>query len=136
MAWSAASLDSGRTQANLDIAIERGMLDAAARDPIRSRAQRRPPDARGADRRDARDAREDDPAFAPDAVVTDAGSVKGWVVHELEPLIKSPMTLVAAHPVAGKETTGAAAGDAELFLRPARHNHTVRIEHRSCYRQN
>ncbi|MGO9602557.1 MAG: prephenate dehydrogenase [Candidatus Binataceae bacterium] len=105
----------GRTQANLDIAIERGMLDAAARDPIEA--------ARSADLlmlavpivAMRATLEKMIPYLAPDAVVTDAGSVKGWVVHELEPLIKSPMTLVAAHPVAGKETTGAAAGDAELF---------------------
>ncbi|MGO9454706.1 MAG: prephenate dehydrogenase [Candidatus Binataceae bacterium] len=105
----------GRTQANLDVAMERGMLDAAARDPIEA--------ARGSDLlmlavpivAMRATLEKMIPHLAPDAVVTDAGSVKGWVVRELEPLIKSPMTLVAAHPVAGKETTGAAAGDAELF---------------------
>jgi len=39
---------------------------------------------------------------APDAVVTDVGSVKGFVVRELEPLITGNDQLVAAHPVAGK----------------------------------
>ena len=48
---------------------------------------------------------------APDAVVTDVGSVKQYVVRELEPLITGKRSLVAAHPVAGKETTGAAAAD-------------------------
>jgi cytidylate kinase len=37
------------------------------------------------------------------------------VVEHLEPLLGPRMALVAAHPVAGKETTGAAAADAELF---------------------
>ena len=55
------------------------------------------------------------PHLALDAVITDVGSVKGWVVRELEPAIKPPMALVAAHPVAGKETTGAGAGDPALF---------------------
>ena len=47
--------------------------------------------------------------------MTDVGSVKGWVVDRLEPLLGPAMALVAAHPVAGKETTGAAAADPELF---------------------
>ncbi|HYL59337.1 MAG TPA: prephenate dehydrogenase/arogenate dehydrogenase family protein, partial [Candidatus Acidoferrales bacterium] len=38
-----------------------------------------------------------------------------FVVRELEPLITGKRTLVAAHPVAGKETTGAAAADPSLF---------------------
>jgi len=52
---------------------------------------------------------------APDAVVTDVGSVKGFVVRELEPLITGKRSLVGAHPVAGKETTGAGAADLGLF---------------------
>jgi prephenate dehydrogenase len=52
---------------------------------------------------------------APDAVVTDVGSVKGFVVRELEPLISGKRSLVGAHPVAGKETTGAASADLGLF---------------------
>ena len=105
----------GRTQANLDVALERGMLDAATRDPAQA--------ARGADllmlavpiltmhatlERML-------PYLAPNAVITDVGSVKGWVVRELEPVIPAGMTLVAAHPVAGKETVGAVSADPELF---------------------
>jgi prephenate dehydrogenase len=37
-------------------------------------------------------------------------------VRELEPLLNAQMALVAAHPVAGKETTGAAAADESLFV--------------------
>ena len=105
----------GRTQANLDIAKARGMIDLASRDPEQA--------ARGSDLlmlavpiRTMRATLERMLAqLAPAAVVTDVGSVKGWVVRELEPLIRPPLTLVAAHPVAGKETTGAGAADPELF---------------------
>jgi prephenate dehydrogenase len=105
----------GRTEANLDIARARGMIDGVARDPVEA--------ARGSDLLVlavpilAMPATLEKmvPHLGPGAVVTDVGSVKGWVVRELEPLIESPMALVAAHPVAGKETTGAVAGDAELF---------------------
>ena len=51
------------------------------------------------------------PHLPADAVITDVGSVKGWVINRLEPLLGPAMALVAAHPVAGKETTGAAAAD-------------------------
>ena len=105
----------GRTQANLDTAVARGMLDFATRDAAEA--------ARGADlivlavpivtMREtlARMIKH----CSPDAVITDVGSVKGWVVRELEPLIPAGMSLVAAHPVAGKETTGALAADVDLY---------------------
>jgi len=56
------------------------------------------------------------PHLPPHAVISDVGSVKGWVVRELEPLLKPGMSLVAVHPIAGKETTGAEAADRELFV--------------------
>ena len=105
----------GRTQANLDVALERGMLDSATRDPADA--------ARGADLvmlavpiLTMRATLEQMlPNLAPHAVITDVGSVKGWIVRELEPLIPAGMALVAAHPVAGKETVGAVSADPELF---------------------
>ena len=51
------------------------------------------------------------PHLPADAVMTDVGSVKGWVVRELEPLLGPRWRWSAAHPVAGKETTGAGAAD-------------------------
>ena len=105
----------GRSQTNLDVAVERGMLDAATRDPAEA--------ARGADLvvlavpiLSMRPTLERMRAYLkPDAVITDVGSVKGWVVRELKPLLPTGVALVAAHPVAGKETVGAASADPELF---------------------
>ena len=105
----------GRSQANLDVAVERGMIDVATRDPVEA--------ARGADLivlavpiQTMRATLEKMIAHSsPDAVVTDVGSVKGFVVRELEPLISGKRSLVGAHPVAGKETTGAASADLGLF---------------------
>lgn len=105
----------GRSQANLDVAVERELIDVATRDPVEA--------ARGADlivlavpimtmRATLEKMIEH---AAPDAVVTDVGSVKGFVVRELEPLITGKRALVGAHPVAGKETTGAGAADPGLF---------------------
>jgi prephenate dehydrogenase len=106
----------GRTQNNLDVAIERGLIDVATRDPAEA--------ANGADlvilatpvmtfpSTFAAMA----PALPEDAVVTDVGSVKSWVVRELEPILGPKMVFVGAHPVAGKETTGAGAAEEGLFV--------------------
>lgn len=54
--------------------------------------------------------------LAPDAVVTDVGSVKGSVVSVLEPLFASAgVPFVGSHPMAGSEQTGIAAARADLF---------------------
>ncbi len=106
----------GRTQANLDVALERKLIDSATRDAAEA--------ARGAElvvlavpiltMPELLAAMV--PHLPPEAVITDVGSVKGWVVRELEPILGARMALVAAHPVAGKETTGAVAADPELFV--------------------
>ncbi len=106
----------GRTQANLDLALERRLVDSATRDVAEA--------ARGADLVVLAVPIVTMPSLLaamvphlpPAAVVTDVGSVKGWVVRELESLLGPRMALVATHPVAGKETTGAAAADPELFV--------------------
>ena len=105
----------GRTQANLEVARSRGMLDEVTRDPAEA--------ARGADlvmlavpiRTMPATLAAMLPHLPSNAVITDVGSVKGWVVRELEPMLKPGMSLVAAHPLAGKETTGAGAADRDLF---------------------
>jgi prephenate dehydrogenase len=106
----------GRTQANLDIALARGLIDAATRDPVEA--------AKSADLVMLATPVMTFPAtlaamveaLPSDAVVTDVGSVKSWVVNELEPILKPAMALVAVHPVAGKETTGAGAAEEALFV--------------------
>ncbi len=106
----------GRTQANLDVALARGLIDFATRDPAEA--------ARGADlvmlatpvMTFPETLAAMVPYLPPDAVVTDVGSVKGWVVRELEPLLGPRMSLVGVHPVAGKETVGAGAAEAGLFV--------------------
>jgi prephenate dehydrogenase len=106
----------GRTQRNLDVALRRGIIDHATRDPAEA--------ARDADlvilavpvRTMPRTLAAMAPHLPPAAVVSDVGSVKGWVVNALEPLLGPRMALAAMHPVAGKETTGAAAADAGLFV--------------------
>jgi prephenate dehydrogenase len=106
----------GRTLTNLEVARNRGMIELATQDPVEA--------ARGADlvmlavpiRTMPTVLRAMIPHLPPHAVITDVGSVKGWVVRELEPMLKPGMSLVAVHPIAGKETTGAEAADRELFV--------------------
>lgn len=106
----------GRTQENLDLALARGLIDSATRDPAEA--------ARGADLVMLATPIMTFPAtlaamtphLPADAVITDVGSVKAWVVRELEPLLGPAMALVAVHPVAGKETTGAGAAVEDLFV--------------------
>ncbi len=94
----------GRSQANLDVALERGMIDVATRDPVEA--------ARGADlivlavpiqtmRATLEKMIEH---TAPDAVVTDVGSVKGYVVRR---------TRAADHgqAIAGRGASGGGQGD-------------------------
>lgn len=105
----------GRSAANLQIALDRGMIDRATDDaadavrdadlvllatPITSMADI---------------VRAAAPAFKAGAIVTDAGSVKRSVIDEIEPLLPSHVTFVGAHPIAGTEDAGAAAARAELF---------------------
>jgi prephenate dehydrogenase len=110
------SVGLGRTLLNLEVAHNRGMIDLATQDPIEA--------ARGADlvmlavpiRTMPALLRTMVPHLPENAVITDVGSVKGWVVRELEPLLKPGMSLVGVHPIAGKEKTGADEADPELFV--------------------
>lgn len=49
------------------------------------------------------------------AIVTDVGSVKGPLVEQAERLLPKHVRFVGAHPIAGREKTGVAAGSASLF---------------------
>jgi len=51
----------------------------------------------------------------PDAIVTDVGSVKGALVEHAERALPQGVRFVGAHPIAGKEKTGVAAGSDRLF---------------------
>ncbi|HXF94183.1 MAG TPA: prephenate dehydrogenase/arogenate dehydrogenase family protein [Nitrospiraceae bacterium] len=51
----------------------------------------------------------------PGTIVTDVGSVKGALVERAERLMPEGARFVGAHPIAGKEKTGVAAGSATLF---------------------
>ena len=49
------------------------------------------------------------------AIVTDVGSVKGSVIHQIKPHLPEGVHLVPGHPIAGTEYSGPDAGFASLF---------------------
>ena len=54
--------------------------------------------------------------FAADALITDAAGVKGVVCPKIEPVAKTAKwTYVGGHPMAGKERSGYANSDADLY---------------------
>lgn len=61
------------------------------------------------------------------AVVTDVGSVKGTLVHDLETLIPGDVFFVGGHPIAGGDRSGIDTASAEIFhnaqciLTPTKH---------------
>jgi cyclohexadieny/prephenate dehydrogenase len=61
-------------------------------------------------------AREIAPHLAPEAIVSDVGSVKAQVLRDMAPHLPSGVHFVPAHPVAGTEYSGPDAGFAELFV--------------------
>jgi prephenate dehydrogenase len=66
-------------------------------------------------------------ALKPNALVTDVGSVKGTVDHDLAPLLENRALWIGSHPMAGSEQAGFAAARADLFegaaviITPTRH---------------
>ena len=55
------------------------------------------------------------PSLAPDAILSDVGSVKGAVVEAVAPLVPQGVHFVPAHPLAGTEHSGPESAFAELF---------------------
>ncbi|MBN1141998.1 MAG: prephenate dehydrogenase/arogenate dehydrogenase family protein, partial [Deltaproteobacteria bacterium] len=105
----------GRSRANLDLALELGIIDTGAADPAAGVV--------GADlvflatpvltMRSVTEAIL--PHLKPGAILTDAGSVKAEVIRQLEPLLPPGIHLVPGHPIAGTEKSGAGAAFAGLF---------------------
>jgi prephenate dehydrogenase len=56
------------------------------------------------------------PAFKTGAIVTDAGSVKGSLVAEMEKVMPEGVHFIGGHPIAGSDRSGIESADAELFL--------------------
>ena len=105
----------GRTEANLQTALRRGIIDRYSLEPLDA--------ARDADllllavpvRACGTVARACAPALRADAVVSDVASVKQSVMQDVEAALPAGLSFVGAHPIAGTEESGAAAAVAQLF---------------------
>lgn len=105
----------GRTEANLRVAVERGIIDAYTFDPAEA--------ARGTDllllavpvEATGPTAKKFIPFLQPGCIITDAGSTKEQIVNIMERLLPPGLPFVGAHPIAGTEQAGAAAAFATLF---------------------
>jgi prephenate dehydrogenase len=103
-----------RDEANLDLAIRRGVIDEAA--PLAA--------VSGADlvllavpvRQMESLLAELAPCLAPDSIVTDVGSTKQSVIAAARAALGAAVTrFVPAHPIAGREHSGVAAAASEMF---------------------
>lgn len=107
---------AGRTRANLEVALERGVIDTIASDAAAA--------AKGADvivigvtlAATGAVLESIAPRLGDDAVVTDVGSVKGNVVDAARRILGPRCAdFVPGHPIAGTERSGAGAAFATLF---------------------
>ncbi len=124
----------GRGQANLDKALELGVVDRITQDlaegvtgadlvflatPVLTLAQVAASCA---------------PHMKPGAVLTDGGSVKASVARDIEPLMPAGVHFVPGHPIAGTENSGAEAAFATLYhgrrciLTPTAHTDSAALE--------
>lgn len=53
----------------------------------------------------------------PGTILSDVGSVKGALVHQVETMIPSSVKFVGAHPIAGKEKSGVGVASPDLFYK-------------------
>lgn len=117
----------GRTKENLERARERGIIDAFEQDAAKACAD--------ADLivfatpvgvfRDL--ARQISGSLKNHVIVTDVGSVKGPLVHDMEQLLAPAGLFVGGHPIAGSDRSGIDTASASLFrqnrciITPTRH---------------
>ena len=105
----------GRTEGNLRIALQRGIIDSYTFDAAEASV--------GTDLlmlavpvRATRPVMQQFVSHLPSGcVITDAGSVKTSIVDTLESLLPDHLPFVPAHPIAGTENAGAAAAFETLF---------------------
>lgn len=53
--------------------------------------------------------------FKPGAVITDVTGVKGSIVYKIQDILRDDVEFIAAHPMAGKETSGVENSDDSIF---------------------
>ena len=106
----------GRSLANLELAVQRGAIDAFERDPKAAMAGTELVILATPVESYAGHLKEWGPVLEPGTIVSDVGSVKGSLVEEVEALVPAGVHFVGAHPIAGKESSGVGEGSIDLFV--------------------
>jgi prephenate dehydrogenase len=106
----------GRSRENLEKAMARGIIDSFDTDPA---AACRDSDlvlfsTPGGSFLDI--ARRSSSAFKEGSIVTDAGSVKGNLVSEMEKIMPDGVHFIGGHPIAGSDRSGIESAHEGLFL--------------------
>ena len=105
----------GRSLGNLDLAVQRGAIDAYERDPKAAMPGTELVILATPVESYATHLKEWGHVLEPGTIVSDVGSVKGALVEQAESLVPAGVHFVGAHPIAGKETSGVWAGSVDLF---------------------
>ena len=105
----------GRSLANLDLAVERGAIDAYERDPKAAMPGTELVILATHVESYAGHLKEWGHLLEPGTIVSDVGSVKGPLVGQVESLVPAGVHFVGAHPIAGKESSGVGEGSVDLF---------------------
>lgn len=105
----------GRTRLNLEKAKDRGIIDSFETDPAAAckNADLIMLSAPAGAFTDL--IRKTVPALKKGALVTDVGSVKGTMVHDIEAMVPEHVSYVGGHPIAGSDRSGIETANPELF---------------------
>lgn len=105
----------GRSLGNLELAVQRGAIDVFERDPKAAMKGTELVILATPVESYATHLKEWGSVLEPGTIVSDVGSVKGFLVEQVESLVPAGVHFVGAHPIAGKETSGVVAGSVDLF---------------------
>jgi prephenate dehydrogenase len=105
----------GRGLANLEKALELGVVDSYTQDPVAGVADADLVFLATPVLTLTEMAARVLPHMKPGSVLTDGGSVKGSVARAIEPLVPPGIHFVPGHPIAGTENSGAEAAFATLY---------------------
>ena len=105
----------GRSLGNLELAVQRGAIDVFERDPKAAMKGTELVILAMPVESYATHLKEWGSVLEPGTIVSDVGSVKGFLVEQVESLVPAGVHFVGAHPIAGKETSGVVAGSVDLF---------------------
>lgn len=105
----------GRSLGNLELAVQRGAIDAFERDPKAAMPGTELFILATPVESYAGHLKEWGHLLDPGTIVSDVGSVKGPLVEQVESLVPAGVHFVGAHPIAGKESSGVGEGSVDLF---------------------